>query len=121
MMSAIEACVSAPQEAAGGTPRARMNVLPGASASFAPWPSPRPRHRNGPAPTDLVELAGTALLRVPGARVRGGLLLAATMARAILPHLAPIGGSPAPAAVLFASFVFVAWRPKPRPRGALTG
>lgn len=59
--------------------------------------------------TGLVEVAGAIALLVPATAGIGGLLLATTMAFAVLTHLFVIGGSPVPAIVLLAITATVAW------------
>jgi uncharacterized membrane protein YphA (DoxX/SURF4 family) len=52
--------------------------------------------------TGLVEIGGAVLLLVPGLAGAGAAFLAATMAGAVLAHLAILGDSPAAALVLLA-------------------
>ena len=59
--------------------------------------------------TGAVEITGAVLILVPRAAVLGAALLACTMAAAIVTHLAVIGGSPLPAAVLLALNLLVLW------------
>lgn len=65
--------------------------------------------------TGAVEVGGALLLIVPAAVAGflGGLLLAVTMACAVVTHLVLIGGNPAPAVVLALLSAFVAWRLRP--------
>ncbi len=59
--------------------------------------------------TGLVEVAGAIAILLPATAGLGALWLAATMVFAVLTHLFVIGGSPVPAAVLFAITAAVAW------------
>ncbi|MGJ3702352.1 DoxX family protein [Variovorax sp. AFSI2.2] len=70
--------------------------------------------------TGVVEVGGAVLLLVPAAGFLGGLLMAVTMAFAVVTHLVLIGGSPAPAIVLALLSAFVTWRLRPVPRLAAT-
>ena len=63
--------------------------------------------------TGMVEVAGAALLLVPGTGFFGGLLLGVTMLFATATHLLIIGGNPAPAIVLAVLSGFVAYRLRP--------
>jgi putative oxidoreductase len=63
--------------------------------------------------TGVVELGGAVLLLVPATGFLGGLLMAVTMAFAVVTHLVLIGGSPAPAIVLALLSAFVTWRLRP--------
>ncbi|CEJ15345.1 hypothetical protein BN1110_05688 [bacterium YEK0313] len=140
MTRAIETSSSSPRQGAGSRPTAWMNRITGGlrillALAFAAAAAPKLLGAEAMVQlfqaigfgqwfrlvTGLVELAGAALLLVPGAGFLGGLLLAATMACATLTHLVLVGGSPVPAAILFALSAFVAWRLKPRSRGALAG
>lgn len=140
MTSMIETSASAPQAAVGSAPRAWMNRITWGlrillALAFAAAAVPKLLGAEAMVQifqaigfgqwfrlvTGLVELTGAALLLVPGVAFLGGLLLAATMACAILTHLVLIGGSPAAAVVLFALSTFVAWRLKPRPHDAFAG
>lgn len=59
--------------------------------------------------TGAVEITGAVLLVVPMTVGFGAALLAATMACAVVIHLARIGGNPAPALTLLLLSAFVAW------------
>lgn len=59
--------------------------------------------------TGAVEVTGGLALLFPKTAAFGGLLLAATMICAIYTHLAIIGGTPIPAAVLFSITATVAY------------
>ena len=63
--------------------------------------------------TGVVEVGGAVLLLVPASGFLGGLLMAVTMAFAVVTHLVLIGGSPAPAIVLALLSAFVTWRLRP--------
>lgn len=59
--------------------------------------------------TGLIEIAGAALLFVPGKAIYGAGLLGCTMIGAIFTHLFLIGGSPVPAVVLLLICAAIAW------------
>ena len=59
--------------------------------------------------TGLIEVAGAALLFVPGLAIYGAGLLICTMIGAVLTHLFLIGGSALPALVLLAICAAIAW------------
>ena len=63
--------------------------------------------------TGVVEVGGAVLLLVPATGFLGGLLMAATMAFAVVTHVVLIGGSPVPAIVLALLSAFVTWRLRP--------
>lgn len=63
--------------------------------------------------TGAVEVGAAILLLVPAAGFYGALVLAATMACAVVTHLFVIGGSPVPALVLGLLSAFVTWRLRP--------
>lgn len=57
----------------------------------------------------IVEIAGGVLLLWPGRSAFGALVLSATMAGALVTHVAIIGGMWQPAAVLFALSLLLLW------------
>jgi uncharacterized membrane protein YphA (DoxX/SURF4 family) len=59
--------------------------------------------------TGSIEVVSAVLLFVPGLALYGALAAAVTMTGAVIAHVAVLGGSPVPAAVLFAAAVSVAW------------
>lgn len=59
--------------------------------------------------TGIVEVAGAIALLIPRTAAFAGLLLAVTMAFAVVTHLFVIGGSPVPAIVLLLINVAVVW------------
>jgi putative oxidoreductase len=59
--------------------------------------------------TGAIEFGSAVLLLYPGFATIGALLLAGTMAGAIAVHLAVIGGSALPAAILLGCCLFIAW------------
>ena len=59
--------------------------------------------------TGAVEITGALLILIPKAAILGAVLLACTMAAAIVTHLTVIGGSPLPAIVLLGLSLLVLW------------
>jgi hypothetical protein len=70
--------------------------------------------------TGVVEVGGAVLLLVPATGFLGALLMAATMAFAVVTHVVLIGGSPVPAIVLALLSAFVTWRLRPATRLSAT-
>ena len=70
--------------------------------------------------TGVVEVGGAVLLLVPATGFLGALLMAATMAFAVVTHVVLIGGSPVPAIVLTLLSAFVTWRLRPATRLSAT-
>ena len=70
--------------------------------------------------TGVVEVGGAVLLLVPATGFLGALLMAATMAFAVVTHVVLIGGSPIPAIVLALLSAFVTWRLRPATRLSAT-
>lgn len=71
--------------------------------------------------TGAVELAGAVALLIPMTAFLAALMLAATMACAILTHLLLIGGSPVPAMVLFTLAVIAATLKRSHQGGKVLG
>ena len=59
--------------------------------------------------TAAFEIGGAVLILVPSLAIFGALLLAGTMAVAVLTHFALIGGNPAPAITLLVLNLIVLW------------
>jgi len=59
--------------------------------------------------TAAVEIGGAILLLVPALAAIGAVVLATVMGGAILAHTLVLGGSAAPAIVLFAATITIAW------------
>src|SRR5438132_398658 len=59
--------------------------------------------------TGGMEVTGAILLLIPATVTLGGALLVVTMAGAIATHLFVLGGSPAPAIILFVMVATVTW------------
>jgi putative oxidoreductase len=57
--------------------------------------------------TGTIEIVSAVLLFIPGLALYGALAAAVTMTGAVIAHVAVLGGSPVPAAVLFAAAVSV--------------
>lgn len=64
--------------------------------------------------TGSLEVGGALLLAWPRASCRGALILACVMIGAVFTHLAVIGGSPVPAALLFVGAALFVWIDRPR-------
>jgi putative oxidoreductase len=66
--------------------------------------------------TGTIEIGSAILLLIPSLASRGGLLLAATMAGAVITHLFIVPGNPVVPMVLLVASLAIAWARRPRYR-----